>query len=80
MMMTEASERVGDFAVRFALQYGWVDADVCHAVDLGVTDKRVIGMVLSGLHKRGFLRAVNYKKSRRSKCHYRPIVHYEVQR
>lgn len=65
----------GEYACWFASKYGWVDADVLHAVDYK-GDKRVIGTVLKDLEKRRAIVASHYIPSKRAKCHHRPIVKY----
>lgn len=70
---------VGDYAVRFAVTYGWVNADVLHAVPYA-GDKRKIGLLLKLLDDVGFLRPLRYLQSRREKCHNRPIMLYGLKR
>lgn len=70
---------VGDYAVSFALTYGWVNADVLHAIPYA-GDKRKIGKLLVALEEVGFLRKSYAEKSRRRKCHHRPIMRYELVR
>lgn len=77
--MVVTNEDVGDRAVRFAAQYGWVTADILHDLPFEEhQDKRMIGAVLAGLEKKGVLYPDHYVASKRHKCHKRPIMLYRL--
>ena len=67
-------ERARDLAQRIALDHGSVTADDIHEalpIPKGV-DGRTMGSVFDGL------KCVGYEKSRRQKCHRRPIGRFRV--
>jgi hypothetical protein len=62
-------------------QYGYVNADMLHGLDLPEgTDKRVFGLVLGKLKARGVLEITGYMKSKRRTCHHRPIAVYRFKK
>lgn len=76
MTRDEWIEAVSAFIPRYAQEHGQVCADDVHEhlpTPDGV-DGRAIGAMLRG----SGLRCVNYRRSRRPECHFRPIGNFVV--